>query len=307
MFRPHHALLPLLPAFFLAGCGKEEPVAPPGKSTVSAPPAAGSGKAEVPASKTRVTDRNPNHEGQVFVAEWHQIRDGKNSMFRSAAKFRSDLQRLHKMGFRPVTATQYLTGKMDLPPGASPVVMTFDDSPKTQFALSADGSVDPKCAVGIWLDFAKSHPDFPVRATFFVLPDTMFGQPKALEKKLAMLKEWGCEIANHTVTHRSLRSLNAAAVGKEIADANATLEKHGAEGPHPMALPMGISPRDRKLLDRPDLSGVFLVGAGPAPAPGPKLDAVKTRIPRIQSYDGELSLNEWLDAAAKGRVKLYVE
>lgn len=228
-------------------------------------------------------------------------------MFRSAAKFRRDLQRLHKMGFRPVTATEYLTGTMNLPPGASPVVMTFDDSPETQFALEPDGSLDPNCAVGIWGEFTKSHPDFPVRATFFVLPDAMFGPKKHVAKKIAMLKEWGCEIANHTVTHRSLRSLSASAVREEISGAIERLEAYGEDGPHPLALPMGISPRDRTLLDRPDTSGVFLVGAGPAPAPGPKLDAVRTRIPRIQAYDGPLSLDEWLDLAAKGRVKLYVE
>ena len=257
--------------------------------------------------KARITDRKPNHDGVVFVAEWHQIRDGKNAMFRSAKSFRADLERLHRMGFRPVTATQYLTGRMDLAPGASPVVMTFDDSPKSQFALLPGGTIDPACAVGIWADFANAHPDFPVRATFFVLPDTMFGQPKMLERKLAMLKEWGCEIANHTVTHRSLRSLSPAAVTKELADANAALTRHGANGPYPMALPMGISPRDRKLLDRRDLSGVFLVGANPAPPPGPRLQAVRTKIPRIQAYDGELSLNEWLDQAIKGRVRPYVE
>lgn len=254
-----------------------------------------------------MSDRKANHDGLVFVGEWHQIRGGKNAMFRSAPEFRADLERLYKAGFRPVTATQYLTGKMDLAPGASPIVMTFDDSPKSQFAMLPDGTIDPTCAVGIWQEFAKTHPDFPIRATFFVLPDAMFAQPKMLDRKLAMLREWGCEIANHTVTHRSLRSLSNAAVTKELVDANAALAKNGAKGPYPMALPMGISPRDRKLLDRPDLSGVFLVGANPAPPPGPKLAAVKTKIPRIQAYNGELSLNEWLGQAAKGHVKLYVE
>ena len=312
MSRLHRALILLAAALPLAGCG-EKPSAPSSaESTVSTPKVAGNAPATKPAPeptapKTRVSDRKANHDGVVYVAEWHQIREGRNTMFRTGAKFRRDLERLHKMGFRPVTATQYLTGKMDLAPGASPVVMTFDDSPKTQFALLPDGTVDPECAVGIMMAFAKTHPDFPVRATFFVLPDTMFGQPKMLDKKLAMLKEWGCEIANHTVTHRSLRSLSAAAVSKEIADANASLKKFGQPGPYPMALPMGISPRDRKLLDRPDTSGVFLVGANPAPPPGPKLAKVKTRIPRIQAYDGELSLDYWMDQAVKGNVKLYVE
>ena len=253
------------------------------------------------------TTRPANHDGQVFVAEWHQIREGKNAMIRPPAEFRKDLERLYKDGFRPVTASAYLSGKMDLPKGATPVVMTFDDSHPTQFKLRPDGTLDPQCGVGIWKAFAERHPDFPVRGTFYVLPDVMWGQPKMLEKKLVMLREMGSEIANHTVTHTALKKLSDEKVKGEIDGANANLKKHGTAGPYSLALPYGISPKNRSLLDRPDITGVFLVGANPAPAPGPALAKVRTRIPRIQAYDGELSLQEWLGQSEKGRVKLYVE
>ncbi len=313
------ALLPAAPLALAliagaSGCGsKTAPPSSAGESTAKTPRSAPKRAPEANAPTARLsegppaTNRPPDHAGLVYVAEWHQIREGKNAMIRPPKAFAADLERLYRLGFRPVTAGAYLSGRMDLPKGATPVVMTFDDSHPTQLRLKPDGALDPACAVGIWKAFSERHPDFPVRGTFYVLPDVMWGQPKLLERKLAMLRDMGSEIENHTVTHTALKKLSDAGVKGEIDGANANLAKHGAKPPYSLALPYGISPRNRALLNRPDLQGVFLVGANPAPAPGPALAKVRTRIPRIQSYDGPLSLGEWLGQAEKGRVKLYVE
>ncbi|RYG24736.1 hypothetical protein EON82_09640 [bacterium] len=262
--------------------------------------------------KPPVSKRPANHKGVTFVAEWHHIETGKTTMHRSPAEFRSDLERLYKAGFRPVTARDWLAGKMDLPKGASPVVMTFDDANPSQFQLKDDGTVDPNCGVGIWLDFAKTHPDFPVKGTFYVLP-TMWAQPKWVAKKLEMLREWGSEVGNHTIEHVPLRHQTDERVKKEVGDAVLALEKLGEKGPFSLAYPLGSTPKNLSLLKGFDWKGQkivtsagFLVGANPASGPSsPKFDPY--RIPRIQATKGVCGLDYWLDELKKGHVKLYVE
>ncbi len=260
----------------------------------------------------RVSNRPPNVKGKVFIVEYHHIRTGKNNYFRSPAEFRGDLERLYKDGFRPCTVSAYLANKMDLAPGASPVVFTFDDAIPTQIRLLPDGKLDPNCALGIWQDFARTHPDFPIRATFYVLPDVMWGQPKLTKRKVALVRRLGCELGNHTVTHPILKKLSDEKVKWEIATATDDLVKLGTPLPVSLALPFGISPKNKQLLHSFEYNGqtyamkaVLLVGAEPARSPlDPKFD--RYRIPRVQAYNSELGINEWLDKFEAGKVKVYV-
>lgn len=234
-------------------------------------------------------------------------------MHRSPEAFRKDLERLYKDGFRPVTARDWLDGKMGLAPGASPVVMTFDDANPDQFRLLDDGSVDPDCGIGIWQAFAKEHPDFPIRATFFVLP-TMWGQSKWVSKKVELLQSWGCELANHTITHPMLRRQTDAKVREEIGDAALALAKLGEKPPFSLAYPLGSTPKDMKPIregfdwkgTRIETRAAFLVGADPSPSTdGKRFD--KFKIPRIQATTGPFGLDDWLDKFEKGSLKVYVE
>jgi len=279
-------------------------IAPPQLASNVAQPAP---KKEPPA---RVTTRPANKNGVVFVAEYHNIGYNKNRMFRSPEKFRKDLKRLYDLGFRPVTASEYLNDRMTLPPGASPVVMTFDDSQPSQFKLMANGELDPNCAMGIWQDFTKLHPDFPMKATFFVLP-RMWDQPKLRVKKVEMLKEWGSELANHTVHHPFLRKKTDEQVKAEIAGGIELLKKYGVTEPPLFAMPYGSNPKNRVLLKMfkyngrvYQQSGAFLAGAEPAPAPGKGLHPF--RVPRILAQPGALGLEYWLDRVEKKETKPYV-
>ena len=78
----------------------------------------------------------------------------------------------------PVTASALVMGRIDLPRGASPVVLTFDDSATSQAALLEDGRIDPDSAVGIMLEFARDHPDFRPAGTFYVNREP-FGDDRA--------------------------------------------------------------------------------------------------------------------------------
>ncbi len=303
----------LVIAAFSAGCGQApQELAVDAKSLPPAVAAEAKVPPKQPVTLKRVSERPANEKGAVLILEYHHIRQGKGDMFRSPELFASDLQRLYKMGFRPVTVSQYLENKMDLPPGASPVVMTFDDSNPSQFQLLNDGSVDPKSGIGIWKAFAEKHPDFPVRGTFYVLPDVMWAQPALIEKKVAMLREWGSELGSHTVTHPQLRRLSDEQVKKELAGAIDSLEKYGEKSPVSLALPFGISPKNKALLEsftyngkKYEMKAAMLVGADPAPAPtSEKLK--RFRIPRIQAYPGPSGSDYWLGLVDKGQLKVYV-
>jgi peptidoglycan/xylan/chitin deacetylase (PgdA/CDA1 family) len=234
-------------------------------------------------------------------------------MFRTVSAFRTDLEHYYEMGFRPVLASEYLSNTMKLPPGASPIVLTFDDATPSQIQLAADGSVKPNCAVGIWQEFAKTHPDFPVHATFFVLPDVLWGPKKIDLRKVKLVFDLGSELANHTINHPKLSHLTDEKVKWELGTATERLEELGQKPPHSMALPFGISPKNKKLLRGFDwngrhinFTGVFLVGANPAPAPtDPKFN--RFRVPRIMAVSKPYGIDYWLNELKKGHVKPYVQ
>jgi peptidoglycan/xylan/chitin deacetylase (PgdA/CDA1 family) len=296
-------------AVLLAGCSSG------GSTSTEAPPAASATapKSTSITSAAPVTDRPANHNGSIFVAMYHHLGAKKDPFFRTAEQFQSDLERMDKMGWRPITATDYLSDKMNLAPGATPVVMTFDDANADQLQLLPGGTIDPNCFLGIWQTFAKTHPEFPIRATFFILPDSMFGKKADRETKVKLLKDLGCELANHTITHPSLKSRSDAQVEDELGEAAERLTQMGATVPGPMALPFGISPKNKSLLrgfswhgQNVSFTGVFLVGANPAP-PVDSKKFNRYAIPRIQANDGELGLTYWLNLAKSGRVKVYVQ
>ncbi len=261
----------------------------------------------------RVSDRKGNTMGTVFVAEYHQFKAGRGEMFRTPKQFRNDLETFYKAGFRPVLASEFLANKMPLPPGASPVVMTFDDSSPTQLQLKPDGTVDPNCAVGIWQAFAKEHPDFPVHGTFFVLPDNLWSNRKNDPRKIKLIFELGSEIANHTIHHPQLKRLSDEKVKWELGTANEKLEALGQKMPVSMALPFGISPKNKALLKGFDwngghtaFTGVFLSGAEPAKSPNnPKFNSL--RVPRILATTVPFGLDYWFKELKAGRVKPYVQ
>lgn len=260
----------------------------------------------------RVTKRPGNTMGEVMVLMYHRIGEKESNMVRSRTNFKSDLARLYKNGYRPVTLREYATGKMKLPPGASPVVLTFDDSWADQFRLTKEGTVDPNCYVGIWLNFAKTHPDFPVKGTFFALDNGPFGVKKEGRKKIKMLQDWGSEIASHTMNHIDLRKSSADKIVKEVGDSVIWLENLGAKvtslappyGSYPATgiIRNGFNYKGRKI----SFSAVVAAGAGPSRSPLDK----KFRpyiIPRIKAYEGYKGITWWLDKASKGKVDLYVQ
>jgi hypothetical protein len=258
---------------------------------------------------------DPNERGVVPVLMYHQLRaDGGSEYDLTPAEFHGELERLYRAHYRPITASALVTGKIDLPRGATPVVMTFDDSTPSQAALLPDGRIDPASAVGIMLEFAREHPDFEPAGTLYVTEAPFGGDPKAgeLARKLVAL---GFELGNHTLDHARLDQLDDTAVQREIVLGNRLIRKLVPKAKVvTMALPYGLLPARHELAlggtwdgEPYQFSGVFLAGAEPAPSafstgfdPG--------AIPRIRTDPGGL-LNgsaDWLSRLDENPQLRYV-
>ncbi len=252
----------------------------------------------------------PNELGQVPVLMYHQIvPDGGSEYDLTPDQFRAELDRLWKENYRPITAADLVNGTIDVPKGTTPVVMTFDDGSSSQIAFQPDGSVDPSTAVGIMLDFAKTHRGFRPAATFYVNGEP-FGVPASQRASLfSWLTKNGFDVGNHTLDHANLSDLSSDDVQKQF-----MLENRVIQAALPdyevttMALPFGVMPDPASLAvegtwdgESYAFKGVMLVGANPAPSPfSTSFDGAAT--PRIRSSPPDEKLENgstyWLDQFA---------
>ena len=249
----------------------------------------------------------PNELGRIMILEYHRIESADARWARSSEGLRQDLLELWGRGYRLVALADVLNGRIALPAGSSPVVLTFDDSSPGQFRyLPGDGEpeIDPECAVGILEAFAREHPGFGRAATFYVLPgadppNRLFDQPEHATRKLRYLASHGYEIGNHTLWHADLSRYPERVVRQQLAEAVRWIQRNvpGYE-PRTLALPMGNFPAVREWAIAGEVDGVryrhdgILTVAGGA-APSPHAAAFDPyRIPRIQAIEPEL--RRWL-------------
>ncbi|MDQ1584754.1 MAG: hypothetical protein QOJ90_2020 [Actinomycetota bacterium] len=287
--RPPLALV-LLGAVFLAGCAGQQPAAAP--VTPSAP--IGSAQSSVSPSSSASAIPDPaavgaNELGVVPVLMYHQLKPHPRDVYDiTPAQFRAELNRLATEGYVPVTAAAYATGRMDIPAGKHPVVLTFDDSTRSQLTLDSADQPVAGTAVAILQEVAVAHPGFTATATFYVNRDP-FAEPGG-RRSLGWLHDHGYEIGNHTIDHVPLRNLPAAQVRNQLA-ADAAMITRAVPGVtvDTMALPLGMRPKDHRLMMAGEAGGTayrnvaaFLVGAGPAPSPYSRLFD-PTGVPRLRS------------------------
>jgi len=249
----------------------------------------------------------PNELGRVMILEYHKIDYPEERWTRTPENFRRDLETLYAHGYRLVALGDLLDGRITLPAGTTPVVLTFDDSSPGQFRYveaNAEVEIDPKSAVGILEAFAREHPDFGHAAVFFVLPaadppNRLFNQPAYVGKKLRFLASRGYEIGNHTLWHANLGKYDETTVRAQIAGAQQWIQRHvPAYKPRALALPHGVYPKDVRWALSGSAKGIayshdaiLQVAGGPAPSPFARaFDPV--RLPRIQAIESEL--RHWL-------------
>ncbi|MFB6613319.1 polysaccharide deacetylase family protein [Streptomyces sp. NPDC085524] len=301
-----HPLIPLSAlagaALLAAGCSPgASPAAGQRQTAPSAAAAAGYRAAKSPA------EVGANELGDVPVLMYHQLTAKPASVYdRSPADFRAELERLARENYVPVTAQAFQTGRIDIPAGTHPVVLTFDDSTNSQLRLGPDGAPAADTAVAILAETAKKYPAFRPTATFFVNAEAFSATGSA--KALTWLKTHGYEVGNHTDHHQNLRSLDEAGAAQAITAGQRAIET-AAPGTRvtSLALPFGAMPQSDGVAARGTgyrYDGVYLVGANPSVSPYAKA-FTPGAIPRIRSAgpkdaDAEFGSSRWLDKLALG-------
>jgi peptidoglycan/xylan/chitin deacetylase (PgdA/CDA1 family) len=264
--------------------------------------------AMLPVDLTKV---QPNEAGLVPVIMFHNI---KGSVLNPAKliypvqMFRQDIQWLYDHNYRPISLTQFVQGKIDCPAGMTPVILTFDDALRSQFNFTADGQIDPNCAVGVLEAFHAAHPDWPLRGTFFVLTDEdpklppPFYQKEYAQGKLEHLVQDGFDIGNHTVHHRHMNHLSDSEVVSELAGAVAGIHRYVPDyDVDTLALPYGDFPKNRSLLVSGEAGGVSYhnlcaMAAAYRPTPSPMCkNFTPYHIERIRVGVNENESRYWLN------------
>jgi hypothetical protein len=207
-----------------------------------------------------------NHMGKIPVLEYHVIGGAADAQYtRTVASFKADLEDVYKRGYRPITIAQMLDKNFsDVPDGMSPVIFVFDDASPEQFSyIEQNGqlTIDPNSAIGIWVDFAKSHPGWKYRATFCMLYGAgaghnffgdgpkFHGQKKEWRfQKVKWLADQGFELCDHTLWHMMLNKYPDDKVQEQIARNLMGIDSAVAGYKvRTLALPYGLWPKNRQL------------------------------------------------------------
>ena len=260
-----------------------------------------------------------NELGRVMILEYHKIDYPEERWTRTPENFRRDLETLYARGYRLQSLNSLVEGRITVPAGTTPVVLTFDDSSAGQFRyVERNGTVeiDPKSGVGVLETFIREKPDFGRAATFFVLPgakapNNLFNQPAHEGRKLRWLVEQGYELGNHTLWHANLGKYDEATVRAQLADAQVWVQRHVPQYRlRTLALPHGVYPRDVTWALSGTAKGttyrheaILMVAGGAAPSPFARsFDPV--RLPRIQAVEHDL--RHWLNHFERTPTDRYV-
>ena len=276
-----------------------------------------------------------NQLGRIPVLEYHVIGGEKNAEYtRTAASYRADLETAYRLGYRPITVAQMLDKDFrDVPAGMSPVVFVYDDASDSQFRYLDQGGklvVDPTSGLGIWEEFARTHPGWKSRGTYCMLnggaaghnffgDNPKFnGQKKEWRfQKVKYLADQGYELCDHTLWHAMLNKYSDAVVQEQIAR-NAMGIDSAVPGYkiRTMALPYGLWPKNRSLAWQGSwtdpktgqahpykFEAVLEVAGGPARSPyDPSFDPKS--ISRIQAVGDDIA--KQLQRLTDGKTRFVV-
>ncbi|GAA3033010.1 polysaccharide deacetylase family protein [Streptosporangium longisporum] len=277
----------------------------PPRPSASPTPDPGLPSAELPppitASPEFARQVKANEAGVVPILMYHRITHRRlASIDRTPAQVRKELERLARDGYVPVTAREFATGRMDVPAGKHPVVLTFDDGHHSHFSLQADGTPAKNSAVGIIYQVARKYPGFRPVATFWV-NRYPFGlqERRDQERAVRWLVGRGFEVANHTWSHPYLPGLGKKAIAGQLARVERMLKRLGVPPSETMALPFGAMPRKRSTVQSGKwqgvpyrFRGVFLAGAEPSVSPFARRYDHRS-IQRIQSNGKKGECRKW--------------
>ncbi|HEY3328765.1 MAG TPA: polysaccharide deacetylase family protein [Capsulimonadaceae bacterium] len=267
-----------------------------------------------------LTKGNPDELGVIPILEYHELgsRAKAGPYEFPLSGFRRDMERLYKLGYRPVSLHDYVSGHMNVPAGKTPVVITFDDALRGQVDFDAQGNLDPNCAAGILVEMSKLHKDWTACGTFFVLPikgsEEFFYQKNFSKQKLEWLINNGFEVGNHTRHHLpGIQHWPDSRVMAEFADGAALINKYiPGYAVDTLALPFGKYPKNLATVVQGTSGGVtyhnvcaLLAGAGPAPSPA-SIKFKQYKIPRMIPGTRLMTIGWWLDYLEKHKDQKYI-
>ena len=208
-----------------------------------------------PMTAAKASAIGANELGEVPVLLYQDVSEDRGDSIRSPEDLAKDIDLLKSEGFQPVDLRDLASGNIDIPAGASPVVITFDDSTLTQYNILDDGTLDPQSAVGI-LQAAVNSGGWAPKATFYCLLDVsskdreLFGQSDRQQEKLRNLVDWGYEIGSHTVSNINLNKASVLDVQTELGDSQTRLQDliGGGYLVTSLSVPSGAYPANESLL-----------------------------------------------------------
>lgn len=269
-------------------------VAPlPGASGSATPTVTAS--APIPAAAPGAVAAKANELGQIPVLMYHRImKKAELSLDRSSKELYDELTGLARDGYYPITAAEFVSGRIDVPAGRHPVVLTFDDSTPGHFGLDPQGNPIPDTAVAVIEQVARENPGFRPVATFY-LNKELFGMDETRAAAgLGWLRQHGFELGNHTVSHPSLSGMSEKGVHTEIGDMEDRIVRLTGAHATTFAYPFGAVPKKKAWAERQDgryaFQGIFLAGWRPSVSP---FDAGFDRwnIDRVRS-EGKIKEND---------------
>lgn len=301
----------LILTLLATGCMRHGITAPPEKNDPGPAPSPIPEPAPLPEPEPDYASLGVNELGQIMVLMYHEIGEPEGEWCRTPDNFRRDLQALYDGGYRLLAMNDLLDGHIAVPPGTTPVVLTFDDGCPGQFRLIDQGGeqvIDPDCAVGIMEKFHREHPDFGLAATFYLFyVSPPFGQAEFVSPKLEYLVDNNFEIGNHTYSHQfpGLRALSPETIRQELADQiRQTREYLPGYRVRSLALPYGSCPDDMSVVIQGNYEeieyhheGILLVGANPAPSPF-STSFIPSAIPRVRASTMKtegVGMYEWME------------
>lgn len=258
-----------------------------------------------------------NELGEVPVLMIHRVMvKPQVSLDRSTKDVYEEFTNLAKQGYVPVTAAEFVSGRIDIPAGKHPVVLTFDDGSITHADFDGAGNPKPDTAIGILQRVARENPGFRPVATFFVNRDPFYGGSKPGIETMRWLVRNGYEVANHTTNHKDLGKMSQAEVAKEIGTDEKMIEDATGKPSTTFAFPFGaLSHLDWAQHGtgpvKWNFTGMFLAGWRPAESPfAGSFDP--RQIPRIRDKEKikeddckQYCSTAWLEWLAKNPDKRY--
>jgi len=242
----------------------------------------------------------PNEAGKIMVVMFHNFIEkyekGDKDYTTTFSEFEKLLETLYEKGYRLINLSDYLNNRIDVPAGCIPMVFTFDDGTSGQFNLVEENGklvANRKSAVGIMEEFAKKHPDFGLKGTFYVnLGLKTFDGQGTLNERLQYLIDKGFEIGNHTKTHVKLPEVKSAEKIQEEIGGNQKIIEELIPGYKMISfsLPYGLPSEGLKnYVAEGEYEGIrykheaiMKVGANPAPSPISK-DFEPLALPRVRA------------------------